>query len=1076
MFKIEKHFRFSAFLYDGLWKASLLLAALSPCAAFANTNGSFAESLQQQKNLTTVRKSPVIGVITDSDTGNPLIGASVKVKGSKVGVITDMDGKFEISVSPKDVLTFSYIGYTPKEIKVGSQKVLSVTLSDNAQKLNELVITAYGAGQKKESVVGSIQQIKPDDLLSPSANLSNSFAGRLAGVVAFQRSGLPGENGSNFYIRGISTLSGTTSPLIILDGVEVSSSDLNSLDPDVIESFSILKDATATAMYGTRGANGVMIVTTKSGMDLEKPVISVRVEANVTTPTKIPKFVDGPQFMRLYNEAVTNQGTGDVLYSEEDINNTAAGLNPYIWPNVDWYKEVFKDVAFNQKANFNIRGGTSKITYFMNVNVSHETGMLKNRAKDYYSYNNNLNIMRYAFQNNIDFNMSRSSKISLHLNVQLADNAAPVADKVSNTSISSVVSSIYNQVINNNPVAYPVNFPKGTEDWVRWGGTPAGTYSGVNPIANLTSGYANSFASTVVANLNYQQKLDVITKGLSFNAMISFKNWSKTYTNRRQGANAYYLSDWTQEPDGSYTPVVLPTGGNPTKPVMSSYGATSGDRRWYFQAYFGYVRSFGRHNVNAMALINLDNLDSNTPGSDLISSLPRRKIGYAFRASYDYAHRYMLEFNAGYNGSENFADGHRWGFFPSIAAGWNISQETFWKPLAQVISNFKLRTSYGLVGNDQIGGSRFIYMPLVDLDGNSGYQIGIPGATQNWGSGIKYTRYENKNITWEIGRKFNVGFDLQLFHSLNIAFDVFKEIRSDIFQSRGSIPNYLGTSGITIYGNLAKVKNYGVDMSVDYGKRITKDFSMQFKGTFTFSRNRVLEYDEPAGTRPANSRIGHSINTIFGYVTDGLFRDKEDIENSPTSKLGNIAIAPGDVKYVDQPDVNGVYDGQITSEDKVALGYPTVPEIVYGFGPSMSYKNWDFSFFFQGVANTSLMMSGFAPFGAQVNRNVLTWIADDYYSEENPNVHAKHPRLTKYANENNMQSSDYWLRNGAFLKLKNLEFGYTFKNGPRVYVNGTNLLTFSPFKLWDPEMGGGRGLSYPTMRTFNIGVQLIFNK
>lgn len=1016
----------------------------------------------------------VIGVVTDSNTGASIIGASIAVKGKGTGTVTDAEGNFEIQAAEGDVLIVSYIGYTSKEIRIKKQRLLSITLSDEAQKLQEVVITAFGANQKKESVVGSVQVVRPTELVSPSANLSNSFAGRLSGVIAYQRGGMPGNNESNFYIRGISTLNGVTSPLIILDGVEISSSDLNALDPDVIEGFSILKDATATAMYGTRGANGVMIVTTKSGMDTDKPVISVRVEANMTTPTRLPEFVGGPTYMRLYNEAVTNQQTGDVLYTEEQMNATAAGVNPYVFSNVDWYGELFKNQAFNQKANFSIRGGTSKITYFMNINVNHEEGMLRNRSKDFFSYNNNLNLMRYAFQNNIDFKMSKSSKISLHLNVQLKDQRGPVGDNIESGSMSSTVSSIYKHVMLTNPVDYPVYFPADDSQWVRWGSYSIGSTDAVNPVANLTSGYSNTFRSAVIANIDFEQRLDMITKGLRFKALVSFKNVAQSITNRRQGWNQYYLSSYEQQPDGTYAYELGCFTDDLTKPVMNTYNASSGNRRWYFQAYVDYERSFGKHSVNAMLLANLDNYDNNAPDG-LISSLPQRKIGFAVRASYDYAHRYMAEFNAGYNGSENFAEGHRFGFFPSIVLGWNISQEKFWQPLEDVVSHFKLRASYGLVGNDQIGSDRFIYMPIVDLDGSDSYQTGFGSNTVSY-KGIKYQRFENKEITWEIGEKLNIGADIQLFHDLNISVDAFREIRRNIFQTKGSIPNYLGATGISIYGNLAKVKNWGADFSVDYGKQISSDWSVQFKGTFTFARNRVLEYDEAEGTRPSNSLIGHAVNSIQGYVTNGLYADAEDIANNPTSTLGNIAIAPGDIKYVDQPDKDGNYDNKITSDDKVTMGYPTVPEIVYGFGPSIAYKNWDFSFFFQGVAHTSLMMSNFDPFGKKYNRNVLKWVADDYWSAANPDPSAGYPRLTKYENEHNTKSSDYWLRNAAFLKLKNLELGYKIRKGPRIYFSAANLLTFSPFKLWDPEMGGGRGLSYPTMRTFNIGIQMSFNK
>lgn len=386
----------------------LIVSLLCNQALYATDKSEHINNISQNTNV-------IIGVVTDSQNGDPIIGATIKIKGSTTGTVTDLDGKFEIKATANDILQISYVGYNTKEIKVGKQKVIAVTLAESAEQLETVVVTAFGANQKKESVTGAIQAIKPADLIVPSSNLSTSFAGRLAGVVAFQRSGEPGSNNAEFFIRGISTISGITSPLIIMDGVEITSADLNAIDPEIIESFSILKDATASAMYGTRGANGVMIIKTKSGLDTERPIIGLRVEANISMPTQVPKFVDAITYMKMFNESVRNQGTGDPLYSDEKILGTQFGLNPYVFPNVDWYDEVFKDIAFNQRANLNIRGGTSKITYFMNINVNHETGMLKNRSKEFFSYGNNINLMRYAFQNNIDFHLSPKAKIGLHL-------------------------------------------------------------------------------------------------------------------------------------------------------------------------------------------------------------------------------------------------------------------------------------------------------------------------------------------------------------------------------------------------------------------------------------------------------------------------------------------------------------------------------------------------------------------------------------------------------------------------------------------------------------------------------------
>ena len=1014
------------------------------------------------------KKIKVIGVVTDSKTGEPIVGAAVRLKGTTSGSLTDIEGNFEIQAHPGDVLLISSVGYTSKEVRVGKTNILSISLAEDSKMLDQVVVTAFGTGQKKETVTGSIQTIRPMELKVPAANLSTAFAGRLAGVISYQRSGEPGSNGADFFIRGIATLNGSE-PLIILDGVQISKADLNALDPEVIDSFSILKDATASAMYGTRGANGVLIIKTKSGADLERPIIGVRIENYINTPINVPKVAGAETYMRMYNEAVRNQGTGDALYSEDYIRNTLAGTDPYQYPNVDWYKEVFKNMTYNQRANMNIRGGTSKITYFMNVNVSHETGMLKGRSKDFFSYNNEINYLKYAFQNNVDFHLSPSATIALHLNALINDYHGPITA----SSGGGGVNEVFNSIMGTNPVANPIMFPQGDALWYRWGGSKIGSFTPANPVAMAAAGYKDTFESTVIANIDYSQKLDFITKGLSFKGLFSFKNWSFSNAFRFQGYNSYMLASPAKDANGNYN--LTSIGGDPSKPILTSNGSSMGDRRFYIQAYLNYDRSFGDHNVSAMALYNQDENTINNPGNNLIASLPRRRQGAAFRVSYDYAQRYLLEVNAGYNGSENFAKGHRWGFFPSISVGWNVSKEAFWKPLQDVVSNLKFRGSYGLVGNDRTVGQRFIYLEEVVISGNDhrpNFSTGYDGSYENR-RGPGFTRYANPQITWEIGKKLNVGFDLQLFKSLNLTVDAFQEIRSNIFQQKQTIPNYFGTADAKIYGNLAKVKNWGLDMALEYNKQFNKDWTIQARGTFTFARNRILEYDEAANLRPALRSVGKRLYTHWGYVSDGYYIDQADIDHSPKSTLGNIAIAPGDLKYKDQPDKDGNYDGKIDADDRVPMGYPTVPEINYGLGATVKYKQFDFNFTLQGQANVSLMMSGFHPFGTQTRRNVLQWVANDYWSQNNQNPNALYPRLTLHDNNNNQQASSHWLRDASFLKLRNLELGYQYKIA-RIYVNATNLLTFAPFKLWDPEMGGGRGMSYPLQRTFNLGIQLTF--
>lgn len=1003
-------------------------------------------------------KKTVVGLVKDEH-GDAIIGATVRVKDTNMGTITDVDGLYSISIpSSKSILQVSFIGYITQEVEVGGRPNVTVTLKEDVKQIEEVVVTAFGTGQKKASMVGSVEEVRPADLKIPATNLSNAFAGRLAGVIAVQRTGQPGADGSNFWIRGISTTSGVTDPLIILDGVQISSSDLNNLDPEVIESFSILKDATATAMYGSRGANGVMIVTTKSGYNTDRPIINFRIEGQVHTPTSIPKLVDGATYMELFNEGITNDGSGDILYTPEKIAGTRAKLNPYVFPDVDWYNELFKNTSFTEKINFNIRGGGKRVNYFSAMTVVHEDGMLKNRSKDFFSYNNNINIMRYNFQNNINANLSKSSKLSLRLNVQLRDGIQP----------NMGMDGIFGSTVDTSPVEFPVYFePDGVTNYVKWGSTDRLVGSYLNPVAQVTTNYNDYFESTVISSLEFEQKLNFITKGLRFKALASFRNWAKTNNARTSGWNKFMMTDYSEKEDGSYDYNVSRIG----EEVATTLGISSsneGARRVYLEAMMDYNRVFGKHDVSAMLLYNQDEFVNNTPGNNVINSLPRRKQGFAARASYVYDQKYMIEANLGYNGSENFSKGHRFGLFPSIAAGYNISEEKFFEPLRKVVSNLKIRSSYGLVGNDQIGGDRFIYMSQINL-GGVGYTTGL--GQDYILNGPTYNRYANEEITWEVGEKLNVGIDLQLFRQLNLTVEYFREKRKNIFQQRSTIPNYLGTATTAVFGNLAKMKNHGIDISMDYNKMLNKDLFISLKGTFTYAHNEILAYDE-SPKYPFQSKIGVSANMNSGYLSNGLFIDQGDADNY-NQQLGQL-VKPGDIKYKNVSKIYGYDDSIIDTDDWVWLGNPTVPEIVYGFGPSLKWKNLDFSFFFQGVAKTSLFISGIHPFGDSSLRNVLKWVADDRWSPDNQNSNATYPRLSRGTNQNNTKSSDYWMRDGAFLKLKNAEIGYTFKK-VRMYISGNNLMTFSKFKLWDPEQGGGSGLSYPTQRTFSVGFQMTFN-
>lgn len=997
----------------------------------------------------------ISGVVTDAATGDPLIGATVQVKGTTVGTSTDLNGAFAINLpTDRRTLIFSYVGYQSQELSINrGETSLHVALQGDANALDEVVVVGYGQ-QKKGMLVSSVQSIAPSDLRLPSSSLSTGFAGRLAGVIAVQRNGQPGADQADFWIRGISTFGSATDPLIILDGVAIDANELNGLDPEIIESFSVLKDATATALYGSRGANGVMIVTTKSGKNLDKPIVNFRFETALSTPTSRPETVDAVTYMQMYNESVLTRGTGQIPYTQAKIDGTRAHRNQYIYPDVDWYEEMFKNLAVNENFNFNIRGGSSRVDYFMSATVRHEEGMLKNLSRDYFSYNNNYSVWRYAFQNNVNVNLTRTTKVSLKINTQLRDTHGPV----------KASEDIFGMIMNGNPADMPITFPDDpTVNHIRWGGKAMVK----NPVAEMVTGYKDEFQSVLNANLSLDQNFDFITEGLSASALISFKNYSYTQTSRSAGYNSYEIAGTGTGEDGSET-YDLEIRGNEQSTTLSTSSGSEGDRKIYIQGMINYNRDFGPHNVSAMLVYNQEETAISNPGT-LFASLPKRKQGLAGRLTYGYDNRYLVEANFGYNGSENFARGRRFGFFPSVAVGYVVSQEKYWERLKKVVSYFKLRGSYGLVGNDG-DNTRFMYMSDLSLSG-ADYTTGYDGEYTL--SGPVYNRFENTNITWETGRKLNVGVDLQFWNRLNLVADMFQEIRSGIFLERGTIPAFLGTSSTKVYGNLGEVKNRGVDLSMDYTQRIGKDFFLSVKGTFTFARNTVLEQDEPDFLQYPNlSRVGHSVNSFLLYEAQRLFIDDNEVKYSPEQLLGGTIMA-GDIKYVNQPDANGEYDNVINSNDRIYAGYPEVPEIVYGFGFSAQWKGFDFSLFFQGAAHTSLVMSGFHPFGINnnVKRNVMQFVADDYWNESNPDIHAAYPRLSVEEYGNNTTASTYWLRDASFLKLKNAEIGYTYKK-MRFYISGSNLLTFSRFKLWDPEQGGGSGLKYPTQRVFNIGFQM----
>ena len=1002
------------------------------------------EAAQQQPK----KKRTVTGTVVDAENGDPVIGATVVVKGQKDGVITDLDGNFTIAISgSKAQLEFSYIGYRKKTVDVGDLGVINVKMESDNQLLSEVVVVGAGT-QKKVSVTGSITSVKGLELKAPSSSLTTSFAGKLAGVISMTSTGEPGA-ASEFYIRGVSTFGGRATPLILLDDVEISTADLNNIPAETIESFSILKDASATAIYGARGANGVMLITTKTGKENEKTRINVTVENSFNKPMNFPDFVNGATWMEMYNEAQLTRNPGATpKYSQLDIDNTRNQVNPYIYPDVQWKDVIFKNMNMNQRANVNISGGGSKASYYMSLQANHDTGLLD--TKKVYSYNN-INNWGYNFQNNISYKITSTTKIDLHMNAQIRNKKGP----------NYSTSDLFAQMLYCNPINFPVTFPVQPGDThIRFGNAIwTGSSVRTNPYAYMLSSFKEYNENTLNTSLKINQKLDFVTKGLSVQAMVNWKNWASSSYNRTIEPYYYGIKGGSYNPSNPTDYEIERLGTSGTDYLKTSDISKASDQTFYLDARVNYDRQFNLHHVTGMLMYMQREYRS--------SVLPERNQGFSGRFTYDYGQRYLVELNFGYNGTERLAKKERFEFFPAVSLGWVISNEKFFEPMTKYIDNLKIRGSYGLVGSDETGLSagaqHFLYIDQVSLN-NIGFTTGVDMNYTLYGPLV--TNYAVVNGGWERVKKLDIGIDLELFRQLTITADYFNEKRYNILLHREAWPESLGYYTAKPWSNKGKVDNWGIELSVNWRKEFTKDLYVDFRGNFTYTENKYVNLDEPVYPYVWKTSTGKPLSRTTGYIAQGLFSSQEEIDNSPTQNLGST-VKPGDIKY---RDVNG--DGKIDGSDQVMISpYGTTPRIQYGLGMNVTYKKFDFGVFFNGSAKRTIMISGISPFG-QSDYNVMQFIADDYWSESNPNPNAKYPRLglTSSQTANNTVASTYWMRNGNFIRFKTLELGYKFKYG-RVYLNGDNIAVFSPFKLWDPELSWN---AYPLQRTFNIGVQLNF--
>lgn len=1002
-------------------------------------------------------KIRITGNIKD-ELKSPMPGVTVINQVSKAGVNTDVKGNFSIDASKGDTLVARLIGYEPYVFVINKVIDFDITMKAANSSLNEVVVVGFGQ-QKKMSLVGAQSTVKVEDLKQPVANLSASLAGRIAGLVGVQRSGLPGSNGADLWIRGISTFnaSNSASPLVVVDGVQ--GRDINSLDPEDIASFTILKDASATAVYGVAGANGVILIQTKRGTT-GKPTLMVNYNQGISSFTKTPELTDGVTYMMLRNEARLATGMTQE-YSNNYINSTILKEDPYLFPDVDWMSTLFKDVSQNRRANFSSRGGSENATFYVGLSYLDEESLLKTDKSQ--TYNASTRFKRYNFTTNVSMNWTSTTKFDLGVKGYITNMNQPHQSP----------NEAFQRVMQTNPVLYPVMY-KGNL-------VPAVNQSPdaqPNPYAMVTqSGYSNVVGNQVFSDAKLSQDLKFITPGLSAYVLYSFDAWNSHTISRYRRRSTYMVNRLRPyNSDGTMNLNLIYEGSDD----LSYSRSNNANRQYYTEAAINYDKDINANNhITAMLLYNQREQVS-AFADNVTSSLPFRRNGLAGRATYSHKDKYFAEVNFGYNGSENFAPSDRFGFFPSFGVGWILSSEDFFKPLSNVFQYFKIRYSDGLVG-DGAGGRRFGFLTIVDANAD-GFTFGTPGSTVGR-AGLVISDYGTP-IRWAKSHKQDLGIEFNtLGDHLSVVVDFFKERRSGVFLQRGGLPAYVGAMNAP-WGNLGIIENRGIDGTIELRPiQLAKNLQLDMRGTFSFNKDKVIENDQPKQPFDYMERRGENYLSRWGYVAIGLFENDEDIAKSPSqAPLGSQR--PGDIKY---KDLNG--DGIIDANDQTRIGRGDVPHTVYGLGFNVTWKQFYIGAFFQGVLGADRLLSGdgIIPFNNSIGaeRSNLFLRAEDRWTEENPNPNAFYPRLAygNNANKNNAVASTWWVKDISFLRLKTMDMGYnlpksTLKSigmkNARIYLQGVNLLYWSKFDLWDPELNTTNGTAYPNTRSLNIGIQANF--
>ena len=1014
----------------------MFLAALVPAMALL-----LAGPVAYAQNKT------VKGVVLD-ETDTPVAGAYVYVKGDTKGSMTDNSGRFSIEVGPKDVLIASFVGYEDEVISYQGQTDVIVKLVPMDMMLEEAVKVAYGT-QRKASIVGAISTVDMETLASPMGTISTGLAGKLAGVVAMQRSGEPGAS-AEFWIRGISTFGANSLPLILVDGVERS---MDLVDVEDIASFSILKDASATALYGVRGANGIVLITTRRGSE-RKPQVNVKLETGLTSPVKLPEMASTEQFIDYLNALFTENGN-DAPISEIDRAKYLSGEDKDLYPSVDWVGETFKRFAQTHKVNVNVTGGAKNVRYYVAGSYYYEDGILNVARND--RYDSQMNYQKFNFRSNVDINITKSTTLGLSLGTQVTLRNYP----------GSTLDDILALTMVNTPIVMPAVYSDGTLAEVKNTNNP---YNRLNE-SGYRSATRNTATSTIALNQDFS---DIITEGLSAKVQLSWDAWSQTYLSRIKTPSTFRATGRNADTGALEYEIMDDYQG-----YMNLSTSVSGQNQLDFEASALYERNFASaHRVSGMLLFSIRQHWNNVPDGYL-AAFAYKNMGLAGRATYSFKDRYFFEANFGYNGSENFAPGHRMGFFPSVALGYMISNEPYWDNIKNTVDEFKIKASIGQIGNDQIGGGRrYVYNATVLTSGVGGSNWGVNQA--NYTAAMRTGEIANPDVSWETSTKTNVGVELGFFHALKLQADWFYEYRDGIFLQRESLPSAVGVN-VAQYVNVGKMKSGGIDMSAQFDHQFANGLNLSLRGTYTFSRNHVIYNDQPTPVEEYQSTAGFAFRQQRGLIAEGIFCSQEEIDAWPTQKFGNVR--PGDIKY---RDVNG--DGVVDEYDKVPIGYTVVPEITYGFGLSTSWKGFDLSFYFSGVSHVTRIIGGSQFWGgtsttAMESGQIYKDVALNHWTKENPDPNAIYPRISLSKPENNQQASTYWQRDMSFLRLKNAELGYTIpkkltkKIGlqtVRIYVQGVNLLTFSKFKLWDPEIEASYGNRYPITRNVTLGLNINF--